>query len=284
MGEPVYNLGVGGYGPLEYLHLLRERASQFRPEVVIVGLYFGNDLKDAYDAAHYVPYWHEWAYSEAGGSPKAKGVEKPELFLGGLRSILVRRSVLYGLVKLHLAGPMRSLRGRKQAASVPPERQFFWVDPAKTKVRTAFTPQRRLEVLDQNDPTIAEGLLITKDALLAISTYVRSVGGDLLVALIPTKEEVYCDYLRSLGNSLPRTFQDLCDQERKVRAELAMFFEIKGIRYVDTSQRLKEAVALHIPIYPRDGNGHPSAAGYRAIAEAIYAALESLEKETAVPK
>src|SRR5262245_27437148 len=39
----VYSMALGGYGPLQYLALAR-RAVQFKPRVLLVGIYFGNDF------------------------------------------------------------------------------------------------------------------------------------------------------------------------------------------------------------------------------------------------
>ena len=38
---------MGGWGPLEYLHILKNEGMQLQPEVAVVGLYLGNDLFDA---------------------------------------------------------------------------------------------------------------------------------------------------------------------------------------------------------------------------------------------
>src|SRR5437016_7392418 len=47
----VYNMSVGGYGPVQYWRLA-EKAFSFSPKVIIVGLYFGNDLYDAYSLTY----------------------------------------------------------------------------------------------------------------------------------------------------------------------------------------------------------------------------------------
>ena len=47
-GESVYNMGLGGYGPIQYLYLLQNLAVKLRPRTVIVGFYFGNDFFDVY--------------------------------------------------------------------------------------------------------------------------------------------------------------------------------------------------------------------------------------------
>src|SRR3954462_2215482 len=40
-------MGVGGYGPVQYL-VLTDQALQLSPKTIVVGLYLGNDLYDAY--------------------------------------------------------------------------------------------------------------------------------------------------------------------------------------------------------------------------------------------
>ncbi len=42
-----YNMGVGGVGPYEYVELLRKYGFDFKPRVVILNIYEGNDLRDA---------------------------------------------------------------------------------------------------------------------------------------------------------------------------------------------------------------------------------------------
>ena len=47
----VYNAGVGGYGPCEYYRLADEM-TRYRPRLVILGLYLGNDLANAYTSVY----------------------------------------------------------------------------------------------------------------------------------------------------------------------------------------------------------------------------------------
>ena len=47
LGRDAYNLGRGGYGPYEYLELLRLFGLAKHPEVVVMQIYEGNDLRDA---------------------------------------------------------------------------------------------------------------------------------------------------------------------------------------------------------------------------------------------
>lgn len=45
-GLKVYNLGVAGVGPYEYLEVIKKHAAAFRPSIVIMSIYEGNDLRD----------------------------------------------------------------------------------------------------------------------------------------------------------------------------------------------------------------------------------------------
>ncbi len=47
-GVEALNFGVGGYGPLDEELLLREEVLGFDPQVVVVGLFTGNDFRDAF--------------------------------------------------------------------------------------------------------------------------------------------------------------------------------------------------------------------------------------------
>jgi hypothetical protein len=42
----VYNFGVSGTGPREYLHVLRHDVWQFRPDLVLVSVFVGNDITE----------------------------------------------------------------------------------------------------------------------------------------------------------------------------------------------------------------------------------------------
>ena len=50
-GRSIYSMGVLGYGPVQYL-VLTPQALDFSPRVVVIGLYLGNDLYDAYHTVY----------------------------------------------------------------------------------------------------------------------------------------------------------------------------------------------------------------------------------------
>ena len=96
----VYNMSLGGYGPIQYFYLMRTKAVELHPKVVIVGFYFGNDLLDVYNEVQFNKNWS--AYGKlgdySGKAPAFAYQPGPGRFLGGLRDWLSSHSVLYAVL------------------------------------------------------------------------------------------------------------------------------------------------------------------------------------------
>lgn len=276
--EPVYNMGLGGYGPLQYLYLAQHEARKFKPKQLVVAFYFGNDLVDAYSLAHNAPYWNSWrggnaVENDASVEQKSAGVAQKKLF-AGLRDWLSRHSVLYSMARVTLLPRLASWEQDRIALQMPPDQRAIWIDPNQDSVRTIFTPQIRLSAMDLRQPKIQEGLRITKRAFATLQQDADAQGTKLLIALIPTKERVYCRYLKDSGWHLPGAFANLCDTEEQIKKDLALFFATEHIAYVDVTEAMEAQSYQHIQLYPKDSDGHPLAAGYGVIAHTIYDAIQ----------
>lgn len=286
--EPVYSMALGGFGPLEELYLAEHEALRLRPRVLLVALYLGNDMADAHRAAHQRPYWYGWRETASAATPLPGESERdgrePRKNLGAVRDWLARRSVLYGFLRLRVFQRLALLEQDRLAARVPPDSRMVWIDPGDRGVRTIFTPQRRLSALDARRPEIHEGLGITKRAFAAMNHSAKAHGTRLLVVLIPTKERVYCRYLRRCGTEMPPALTRLCDVEDRVKADVEGFLSADAIAYVDATATLSEEVPRHAPIYPADSDGHPSAAGHLVIARVVSDALRRLEARNPIPR
>lgn len=66
-------MGLGGYGPLQYLYLAQHEARKFKPKQLVAAFYFGNALFDAYNLAHNAPYWNSWRSGNTVGSVASAG-------------------------------------------------------------------------------------------------------------------------------------------------------------------------------------------------------------------
>lgn len=276
--EPVYNMALGGYGPLQYLYLAEHEAKKFQPRQLVVGFYFGNDLIDAYRLARHAPYWNGWAESK---EPEAQQSENPEpkKRFADLRDWLSRHSVLYSMLRVTVFPQLAAWEQDRLAKQATPDSQMLWVDPSRDSVRTIFTPQARLDAMNPRHPMVQEGLRITKRAFSALQKNADAQGRNLLVVLIPTKERVYCRYLKDSGGNMPNAFVGLCDAEERIKEDLVLFFAANKIAYVDATEAMEKQTRQHAQIYPKDSGGHPLAMGYGIIARTVYDAVRRQQHE-----
>jgi lysophospholipase L1-like esterase len=151
----VINAGVQGYGPVEELLFFRTVAKHFEPDVVLVGVFVGNDAEEAVRS-----------------EPRLRQDERAavevarERFVVRLRR-LVRRSMVLQVMRLHIASALDRVRPR-QLATEPPL-QSYAVDPA---------------------PRIARGIAITTDIVKEIAAEAGAVGARTGIVLMPARFQV----------------------------------------------------------------------------------------------
>jgi len=250
-GRRVYNLGMSGYGPVQYQHLLGTRALTLHPKVVIVALYFGNDMLDAWDMAYCNKAWQHLRDPKLIDDPSMASEEEPppptHSYMHSIREWFARHSVLYRRVNLTpLGDKLHMLEARMRGDVYRPDLLFAQVQDAIME----FTPIMRLHTVDPTDPRVMEGLRISLQCLKEMK----------VTASAHCKEqEVVTDLLQD-EETLANKVLEQC---------LAM-----NIECIDLYPTMAEA-AMHEIIYPIDKNGHPNRRGYRVIAKTIAAYLNS---------
>ena len=279
LGENVYNMALGGYGPLQYLYLAQTTAKPLKPRLLVVGFYFGNDLMDSFYLAHGRPHWHSWrvsAESNDGATAfDAAGQADPQKRFGALRDWLSRHSLLYSVLRVTVLQRFAAMEQDRMAQQASPDTRLLWKDRADPAVRTIFSSKYRLATIDQNLAPVREGMQISQHAFAELKAEAQRQGIGLLTVLIPTKERAYCQYLAKSGETLPDTFTRLCEAEAKANAEFTAFLDMQGMAHLDVLPALRARIDRHVQVYPVDSDGHPQAAGYAAIAEAIAATVRS---------
>lgn len=277
LDKPIYNLGLGGYGPLQYLHLLKTRAAPLGPTKVIVSLYLGNDLFDVYNLAYGNDNWAAYR-RDAGDRP----IDDPELLtaqaktplFGRIRDWLAKNSVIYRLVTQ--------------------SRIFdrYRVDQAVRLSTTSFVqeisgqlvmldPKSMMKFVDMRDPRIATALDITLTVLSDIRDFCRQNAIDLSIVVIPVKENVYWPAVQDLASENLQQMRILTDNLDLIRSTLFKFFEESDIPYIDTLSPLRNGV-LKNALYP-EADGHPNGQGYAVIADAIARTIETTASPIASP-
>ena len=292
VGESIYNMGMGGYGPLEYLYLSDNEANKLRPRVLIVGFYFGNDLMDSYNSVRSKPYWHDWREVGAVDAAEPSYLKfsdgEPSKRFASLRQWLSTHSVLYSLLRVTVLVPLAAMEQDGDAIKATPDRRMVWDDPSRDAIRTIFTPQQRLSVLDPELSSVQEGLRITKRAFTYLKNGADARGTKLIVVLIPTKERAYCRYLKDSGERMPELFVRLCDAEIRIKEDLLDHFAMIGITHVDVTAAMEEKIRNNVQIFPNNADAHPLAAGYTVIANAVQEPLrrqlDALRSEIMQPR
>jgi lysophospholipase L1-like esterase len=278
--KDVYNLSLGGYGPVQYFHLLQSKAFQLRSRVVLIGFYFGNDLSDAYRIAYTKDHWRYLrrsdfeidnhnsdlmvVNSEFEGENASKVRRR---LMGDLRDWLGHHSVLYGMFTFSFGNIFRFVEMKYGHLSSEPN--IVVVEDRERDIRTGFTPRRRLRALNLEDPKIREGLRLTVELFRQMNNLCADKGIAFGVVLIPTKETVFAEYIES--NDKLKTLvilTELIKKEREVNHLLKRYFQQHNIAHVDVLGDLSKAVPEK-RIYPANHDGHPNAEGYAIIAKAV---------------
>ena len=284
----VYNMGVGGYGPVQYL-VLTEQALRFSPRFLVVAPYMGNDLYDAYRVAYKLD-------AHAGLRDPSKAAEMAEDNMGRRENKLLvpaehaqrkpprpRR----GWLVRHLA-IARLLEGRgvltyfRREEAFERARECAQTRPQQVavcdrgRIRTVFRPSYRMLGVDLDEPRVAEGLRLTKDVLAGISAKTEAHGVQLIVLLIPTKESAYADLMADAHP--PESFARILRMEGKARAEIISACASRNIPCVDPLPLMRQALSRNERIYPMGEDGHPRTGGYAVLAAAVHAKIVELSK------
>jgi hypothetical protein len=270
-GERTYNMALGGYGPIQYLYLLRTRAVELHPKIVIVGLYLGNDLMDAINMVQSHKNWSAYATGDLSDAPSQSiSPRSTGKFLGDLRDWLSRKSVLYVLVtQLPLFNFVR-----EREIPVGYEGADTRIEYHDARHHEIFYLNSRLRPLDLTDPRIKAGLEITEHALIDMSSDAKRHAISLIVTVIPTKERVYEGVLShsehltaSPADRGKEVLTNALRDEDTVREAIMSFLRQQQIEAVDPLPALSLKVADQ-DLYPVT-EGHPNGGGYRVIAESI---------------
>jgi hypothetical protein len=276
-GKPVYNMGMGGYGPNQYFYLSQTKALSLKPRVLVWGLYMGDDFENAYTITYGLDHW---AYLRAQSAPKADfdiwQQPAPAGRFKNVRIWLSEHSILYQIV-FHggwggrVQGEMQIRNGSQLYPGV-----VTTLNLPEKHILEAFRPASIEERLDQQSPAVAEGMRITFELIKQMNILCQQNHVQFVVVVIPVKEAVFAEYLEHNKN-LP--MNDVLDKllaiERIARAKTFQFLTDAGIPYVDPLPALKAAVGNEL--YARTAaDMHPGKNGYKVIGEATYQVLQKL--------
>lgn len=280
-GLRVYNMGHGGYGIVEYRHQLEE-ALALDPAWVVVALYFGNDVWEAYDRAYSLPAHIALRHPNPQKRAAIQDSRQPDvqqMFFerlqyqrawGGRLQWLEEHSALGRLLLRATATPADTEADRAWAAAHP-EEGFVYSDRDTT---TVFHTTYRLAAVDTSLARVREGLRILRAVLVELQQRMTTEArARLLVVLLPTKERIFAKVVADAGLTVPRSYGRIVREEERIAAGLVQLMDQEGIRHLDLLPALQRAIARGEAIHPPNADGHFAPAGYRRIAEAIASTL-----------
>lgn len=261
-GLTVYNAGLGAYGPVRYLRIMKKLVPGIQPRICIVGLYLGNDIQDAHDFLNEKTDLLTWQEKEKRGWSRTRAVKE------WLKAHSVAYRALVENLGARLVALYRSSRVREEAGGLT------LLKDREGRVITALDVRHRYVGLNLERPKVRSGLELTKEYLGRLRELADESGLKLLVIVIPTKIRVFEDWLTpemKKDDLLLRLLRD----EARIHAELTRAMDRLGLAYVDPLSALRAGVKVE-QLYLRNQDGHPNGNGYRVIAEAVADRLSDL--------
>jgi hypothetical protein len=292
-GRSTYNMGMGSYGTVHYW-VLTDEALGLSPKVVVVALFLGNDLWDAYSMVYPIGIYPEFRNPKANDELLTdtvarryhETIKEAQEFRTHFQK--PSSSTWYDFLRTHSAFARVFYRrgiwpaiGRREYEAYQLNKAWAIAYPDKGAVydsgavRTVFMTGQHLLGLNLDDPRISEGLRITKQMLLLIQAKTASANVKLLLLLIPTKEMVYARAVKNTG-PLNETFGKVVTMESRVRDEIISLCKENGIEYVDPVPALENAIDHNEQIYPWTGDSHHIPRGYFILASEVNKSLVRL--------
>ena len=304
-GKSSYNLALGGYGPLEYYWLYQNYGKRLQPQFVAMGLFLGNDLVDVVQFRENVADFglDGVAFEDSGDPPKYEDttfalfdvylsvVSRSEPVYNRIKHYLIKRSALLertrGLFEWIDDDVSLYNRWNRGISRLPKElpADERWIRGLQAflpyedeDIETVLTPVRRLIPILSDREDIDLGIALTELIIAELDREVSASGGQLVVFLIPTKEEAYYPYLQRRPITVPSSFEMLMTHTRSVRNRLIEFMNEESICVVDITPDIQSrAIEADDFLYQPKTDGHLSRSGHLAVAEALLQRFDELE-------
>lgn len=281
-GMSIYNMSVGGYGPVQYYKLF-VHAINLNPKFVFIGLYFGNDFYDSYDSVYLINLIKKYKtnielvdnnFIELESEDISKSLEEYRSLNNKSNSgvsLILNNIALFKMIHNYKINSCNNKSSNfavaKGWAIINPTIAHYYHDSI---LCTIFMSKYRYLALNYKDPIINEGLNITENIMNDINKLGATHNIDIAFVLIPTKEKVYED-LVSVDNLEPNLqYEYLVNSEEIVRKRILSYCKLNNIKCIDTLASLKGALELDKPIYMKNHDGHPNKEGYAYIAKSVY--------------
>ncbi|MHC1728495.1 MAG: SGNH/GDSL hydrolase family protein [Syntrophobacteraceae bacterium] len=287
--RPVYNMGIGGYGPLQYYHLIDE-AKRAGAQDIVIAFYLGNDITDAFSISVRLEYWQflrqasNRDMSPLDFKPCPVPCEmrdpvywEPDLltirlkskdsWIWRIHSFLRLHSVFYAMTYEYAVKPgIRTVFEKGKHRAQPGVFHSNSVD-------IFFRPSISLSALNMRNEQVRSGLQVI-GSLIKLMSQKYGKKNDLLFVLIPTKENVYFNYFKQKQVTIPAEYECQVHYERLIAGWIGNELSANGFKYLDALEEMEKAALGGAVLYPNSSDDHPNIRGYEIIADLIYQELK----------
>ena len=273
LDKTVYNMGVHGYGTAQYYYLI-DQALSFKPKLVVMGLYLGNDIFNAYDLVYQNDLWKDYRLNGfVNDKPYAVGeLKKMNTPFKSLRDWMRSKSALYQFFgnrtrkfreKAGISSPREV--GTSDWTTNDPDASLLFDDQ---EIKTLFWVGSRIKGIDLENKNIEEGLRLSLNFLDLINQKASSSNVKLLVALMPTKETVYVSKTEKMAQD-NAYYKKILINEKEIKKRILDACAEKGILCFDMLPGMQQALLDGVKLYKEDWDEHPDNSGYKQYARTI---------------
>lgn len=240
-GYSMVNLGLVATGSISHQNVLNTFGLPHSPKLVI-WQWYGNDFNDDYG---FTTQYGEGAIEVKGGD------EKPP---GRLRRNSAVASIIHAIAQSRQGSQQYSRFRDPYFAPIGEETIWF----GRSYMREAFS---------LNETKNREGVDLSQQAILDVQARLQAEGIDLMIVLMPTKEEVYQTWTaEQLG-------QDVLAEISEGRLEMMRFCEANELSCIDMTGTLTDHANVGELVYHAQDT-HLNTAGNRVVANKLAPELE----------
>jgi lysophospholipase L1-like esterase len=157
------------------------------------------------------------------------------------------------------------------AVIFPTPESETWKVHFKDGSETIFVPKLRYTSNDRDHRAVRAGWSILSTVAARLASEANKRGIKLILTIVPTKELAYARKVAIENLAPPEEYRALVAAEAANITDFAKQIKaLSNVHYVDLIEPLQLAVLKPSAYYPPSRNGHPLAAGYKVIAEALY--------------
>lgn len=272
-GLATYNMGLNGYGPVQY-RALTERALTLEPAAVVIGFYFGNDLLDA----HLFAGLDAWAELR----DPTVGYRVPDsVDFGDPRSLNWSMALVDGVMARSRVVATAGHHAKLWLKSRRAASDLYWEEEhpesyGRGRIRTSFAADDLLQSVTTDNVWIDDGVRIAERCLAEVGAQCAAHEVTPVVLLIHTKEFYYHALLAERGEAEAAALAELARAETEVTERLRAAAERAGLLVVDPSPDVHRALAADLPLYPPDYDIHLNREGCRLFAEVLARELQKV--------